>query len=621
MPDTLAAMVRAKYPDAYTDLSDIELEAKVKAKYPGTYDDLPSSSVAGAHPEAKISAAPAGFGERMLSAAGPAIRGAGDVTGVNRILEATGAVDPGRLTGEESNPRDASTRTGAAVGGGVAMGAEAVTGLVNLAKQGGVPAVMRGVAALTVVPAVKYELTKQALEAMHFPSAAAIPIALMVSGYQRGKGPSVPPEAATAAPSAVDITESAQAAKAARANAFGTPQMAPEAPAAPQAQAPTPAPVASPVPTSPAVAAPEAAAVATAPISTPDAFKAALNAFDTAKVAPQAAEVNNAAMLIKRGVAPDEALKTVLGNRPPAPANPAAELAKRLGTPSEAEMNADMAARARRGQKSLMPKYGGESAQAPQATLAQPVAPEPPPVAPTPAPEPAPAPPEPTPTPEPASAPAAKPKRAVKAKATVVDAPPAAADTPAAAAERVIDVAGAKTGKDVQGRVISALTEELANAQQAAKFSTIEFSPNAGKTYGYGRVMMDGQPVAAVDKYGKINWLDDSPAYTTAQGKRVAAESTHADISLEGRMDEKTPGQIAREATAKVAQAVGQENGAGMLRVQIPGDGTFTVPRNPHAIGELIRRLSAGGPSIWQGVGDVKFSAPKVGPEIPKATW
>jgi hypothetical protein len=130
-------------------------------------------------------------------------------------------------------------------------------------------------------------------------------------------------------------------------------------PAAPQAPAPTPAPVASPAPAGHAPMAPEAAAVATAPMSTPDAFKAALNAFDTAKVAPQAAEVNNAAMLIKRGVAPDEALKTVLGNRPPAPANPAAELAKRLGTPSEAEMNADMARRARGGQKSLMPKYGG----------------------------------------------------------------------------------------------------------------------------------------------------------------------------------------------------------------------------------------------------------------------
>jgi hypothetical protein len=134
----------------------------------------------------------------------------------------------------------------------------------------------------------------------------------------------------------------------------------PDAPVAPQAQTPMPAPVASPAPAVPAGAAPEAAVAASVPMSTPDAFKAALKAFDTAKVAPQAAEVNNAAMLIKRGVAPEEALKTVMGNRPPAPPNPAAELAKRLGTPSEAEMNADMAARARRGQKSLMPKYGAQ---------------------------------------------------------------------------------------------------------------------------------------------------------------------------------------------------------------------------------------------------------------------
>jgi hypothetical protein len=127
-------------------------------------------------------------------------------------------------------------------------------------------------------------------------------------------------------------------------------------PEAPQAPAPTPAPVASPAPAAPAVVASEAAPVAAAPMSTPDAFKAALKAFDTAKVAPQAAEVNNVQQLIKRGIAPDEALQRVLSNRPP---DPAAELAKRLGTPSEAEMNADMAARARRGQKSLMPKYGG----------------------------------------------------------------------------------------------------------------------------------------------------------------------------------------------------------------------------------------------------------------------
>jgi hypothetical protein len=129
----------------------------------------------------------------------------------------------------------------------------------------------------------------------------------------------------------------------------------PEAPAAPQAQTPTTATVASPAPAQPAPAAPEAVS---APMSTPDAFRSALKAFADAKEVPRPAEVNNVQMLIKRGVAPDKALQTVLGNRPPAPANPAAELAKRLGTPSEAEMNADMAARARKGQKSLMPKYG-----------------------------------------------------------------------------------------------------------------------------------------------------------------------------------------------------------------------------------------------------------------------
>jgi hypothetical protein len=354
----------------------------VKAKYPGVYDDLPTASVAGAHPEAKISAAPAGFGERMLSAVGPAIRGAGDVTGVNRLLEATGAVDPGRLTGDEANPRDASTRTATAIGGGAAMGAEAVAGLVKLAQQGGIPAVMKGVAAMTVVPAVKYELTKQALSALHFPSAAAIPIALMVSGYQRGKA-SLPPEAAAATPAAVDVTESAQAARAARAAAFGTPAAPPEAPVSAQAQTPTPAPVASPAPAQPAAVAPEAVSVqqthtfkmprtqaeadaAAAPMSTPDAFRSALKAFADAKEVPRPAEVNNVQMLIKRGVAPDKALQTVLGNRPPAPANPAAELAKRLGTPSEAEMNADMLQRAVKGQKSLMPKYAGDAMRAQQ---------------------------------------------------------------------------------------------------------------------------------------------------------------------------------------------------------------------------------------------------------------
>lgn len=39
--ETLAQKVRAKYPGAYDDLSDQDLEAAVRKKYPGVYDDIP----------------------------------------------------------------------------------------------------------------------------------------------------------------------------------------------------------------------------------------------------------------------------------------------------------------------------------------------------------------------------------------------------------------------------------------------------------------------------------------------------------------------------------------------------------------------------------------------------
>lgn len=44
MPETLAQLVRSKYPGAYDDLDDAALESKVIAAYPGVYDDLPRSS-------------------------------------------------------------------------------------------------------------------------------------------------------------------------------------------------------------------------------------------------------------------------------------------------------------------------------------------------------------------------------------------------------------------------------------------------------------------------------------------------------------------------------------------------------------------------------------------------
>lgn len=50
MPETLAQKWRAKYPGAYDDLSDADLEAKIDTKYPGAYDDLPRSGKAPSGP-------------------------------------------------------------------------------------------------------------------------------------------------------------------------------------------------------------------------------------------------------------------------------------------------------------------------------------------------------------------------------------------------------------------------------------------------------------------------------------------------------------------------------------------------------------------------------------------
>ena len=44
---TLAQMVRAKYPGAYDDLSVQALGQQVKAKFPGVYDDIPLSADTG----------------------------------------------------------------------------------------------------------------------------------------------------------------------------------------------------------------------------------------------------------------------------------------------------------------------------------------------------------------------------------------------------------------------------------------------------------------------------------------------------------------------------------------------------------------------------------------------
>jgi hypothetical protein len=116
MPETLAQLVRKKYPGAYDDLSDADLEAKIDAKYPGTYSDLPrSTAVAAAAAPSGASPAPASpwqerSGSGILRNAGQSMLGA--VKGAAETAYATNPVTMGSklaqwATGGQAPPGEA----------------------------------------------------------------------------------------------------------------------------------------------------------------------------------------------------------------------------------------------------------------------------------------------------------------------------------------------------------------------------------------------------------------------------------------------------------------------------------------------------------------------------------
>jgi hypothetical protein len=223
--------------------------------------------------------------------------------------------------------------------------------------------------------------------------------------------------------------------------------------------------------------------------------------------------------------------------------------------------------------------------------------------------------PTPPPTEPPAPAVAAAPARSKPAKprlvkpATVtVEPATTAAETPAAAAEtvtnqveRVIDTQGAKSGAAVQARVMKTLTEELNPAREAAGFGDIT-TRRTGSTGG--TVMVDGEPVATWDKSGHVRWLGGG---TGMHGRSLGPAADvlpgvpgDTPISITRTSSSMTPGEVERAAKNAVASTISRTRGAGQMVVRIPGDGTFTIDRNTHAINELMKRLQSAGVSIWK---------------------
>lgn len=265
-----------------------------------------------------------------------------------------------------------------------------------------------------------------------------------------------------------------------------------------------------------------------------------------------------------------------------------------------------------------------------KAAAAQPAATPPPAIEPTAAPS------QPVTAPAVAPVAGAKPVPAAKpARVRVVKKPEAApAPAPEVAAAKVvdqikktIDVKGVTSAAEVQRRVVSALSDELPAAQKAAGFKELEVV-DRGKRYG-GSVVMDGRVVASVDQYGRIAPVDfpgvtgstdtrGRTTFATDAGKLITNDELFGSNPDSRSL---TPAENRTQALHRVSAALSRVKGAGKLTVDIPGDGTFTIERNPHAIQSLIKRITSGGSSPWKGLGAQGKAGPPKPPRYWKTTW
>lgn len=248
----------------------------------------------------------------------------------------------------------ASLITGAVMGGPAAVRGVLKPGL-TLAGRAASGAAAAG---SHVAPVVKYEAAKQALQAVGVPEPAAVIMAMGIAGYKRGAKP--PAEAPRSTPTSQPASPTAAAEPpilAPDGRPWGTPkptvsldqlrarldvERPPTLAPAPRSTSPAPAPrpapdVAPPVESAPTAAAPVGRVRV---LSQPESFPAAQAAFKAAGLKPGPAELNNTTILMGKGKSADEAMRLVVSKRATPPVDPAAELAARLGTPSDAARDA-----------------------------------------------------------------------------------------------------------------------------------------------------------------------------------------------------------------------------------------------------------------------------------------
>ena len=185
---------------------------------------------------------------------------------------------------------------------------------------------------------------------------------------------------------------------------------------------------------------------------------------------------------------------------------------------------------------------------------------------------------------EAATVPVERPKAVAEVEATEAkpQTPTVAAEKVADQIERVVDTQGVKSAKDVHERVMAALQEELDAAKKVSPFKEIEYrtdgmrgnTPNAW-------IGVDGRGFATLAFEG---------LYTINPKTKIEIDipknMTHAKVEPMVKL------AIARHLTPK----------AGSIRIQIPGDGTFTIARNIVAIQMTLDRIQRGGAAMWKSV-------------------
>jgi hypothetical protein len=190
--------------------------------------------------------------------------------------------------------------------------------------------------------------------------------------------------------------------------------------------------------------------------------------------------------------------------------------------------------------------------------------------------------------------------------------PAKAAEQVKAQVEKVIDLKGAKGAADVQKRVIAALHEELAAVKSANHPEpTLQVH---GKT---GYISYDGERVAEIDYKGRFQWSKDRVTYQP--GHQPAKSESSNPLETHDGPFSRTYSMVTQEgkqaAINRVKFASENARNAGMVSVQIPGDGTFTIRRTPQALEEVVKRIQQGGQSTWRGLVAGEKPPPKPKPK------